>query len=250
MLDFETVDRLSRLLKKLPPSGEPVETAPLAIRQGRALGLVEALIAGRSGTAAWQREFSDFCGLQAAQGVYIKENSGTDEELLRVLLDACGEEVLEALLLRYGSRSRIGRRIEELRGKAAQASQEVTEGIRSELKENHRSFYQLLAEKIDRKGYRSDAEYYERIHFSRQLFSKLRKPDYTLSKNNVLWLTAGLGLDYAETMQLMEAAGYTFRRTSRRDTIISYVIRHGEYTLDSLNEMLCFFGEKTLGCLE
>lgn len=63
----------------------------------------------------------------------------------------------------------------------------------------------------------------------------------------MLWLTAGLGLDYSSTLKLLQSEGYTFRPRSRRDTIISCVIKNGTYSLDDLNAMLYAFGEKTIG---
>lgn len=250
MLDLKLIDQLSILLKDIPRSRESDERSLMAVNQKRALVLLEGLFAGKSHMAEWRHNFKDFCNIRDICGSAVKEDAETDENLLNILLEACDAEILEALVILYGKESKIGKRIKEFYQKKSSNTSELKTEIENGLKENHRSFYQLLVEKISEKGYSSDAEYYKEIHFSRQLFSKLRKPDYTLSKNNVLWLSAGLGLDYWETVQLLAAAGYTFRRDSRRDTIISYVIKNGEYTLDSLNEMLCFFGAEPIGCLE
>lgn len=247
MLDLRAVDQLSALVKDLPPSREYEERSTAAVRQNQALELLEGLLRGKSRTAGWMRNYRLFCG-ESLPGAKAKEREDADENLLDGLLGACNPEVLKSLLLQYGETSKIGRRIKQYYQEKEGNTGSPMADIEQELRAAHPSFYQLLAAEIQKRGYPSDAAYYEKIHFSRQLFSKLRKPDYTLSKNNVLWLTAGLALDYWDTVRLLDAAGYTFRKNSRRDTIVAYVIRNGKYTLDSLNEMLFFFGEAPLGC--
>lgn len=247
MIDFKGVYKLNELLKSLPDmNGE------------------EAYESRDISTQSFP-----------STGESAKEDGESDEALLREILSLCSEEAKEQLVARHGRNSKIGllivkmqaekdRAKETAREKAKERGKEKKRGnaggkngrafapdeLQQILMEQQHSFYQLLGEKIDARGYESDADFYKSINFPRQLFSKLRRPDYTLHKDNVLWLLAGLRVDYWEAVQLLGAAGYTFRKNIRRDVIIAYTMKSGDYTLDSLNEMLLFFDEKPLGTLE
>ena len=261
MMDFMGIYRLNELLKQLPKednseTGDGGETAKEASL------LIEGLVRGDSHKAEWKQRYSRFHGFWKVRGAFAKEDEDSDETLLREILSVCSEEAREQLIVQYGKDSKIGLLIVEMQEEKEKETEKKREkngrnkqtaaadDLKKKLNEKQNSFYQLLGERIDARGYKSDSEFYNSINFPRQLFSKLRRPDYTLHKDNVFWLLAGLRVDYWEAVQLLGAAGYSFRKNIRRDVIIAYVMKNGDYTLDSLNEMLFFFGEKPLGSIE
>lgn len=211
--------------------------------------LIKALLAGERTSPEWEKlqkyiiSQDELPIAAAVSGASVDENI-----LLEKLLEMCNEQALDQLVLEYGEDSPLGRRIANHRKQSSLSDKQLKSEIALFDQEKERSFYKLLCDEIKKQGYQSEAEFYNSIQFSRKIFSKIRtQEDYTLSKDNVLWLTAGLGLDYWSTLRLLRAQGYSFRPRSRRDTIITYVLKNGHYTLDELNEMLFFFGEKTLG---
>ena len=95
------------------------------------------------------------------------------------------------------------------------------------------------------KGFDSDSAFYNHIGMSRQTFAKIRKTNY-VSRNHALLMSVGLELTYLEAVDFMENAGYSFRKTDSRESIITYVMRNKKYTLSSMEEILFSFGEKSL----
>jgi len=121
---------------------------------------------------------------------------------------------------------------------------DIQEAVDSSKKRN-RSFYQYLVNVMNSKGFDSDASFYNHISMSRQTFAKIRKTNY-ISRNHALLMAVGLELTYLEAVDFMENAGYAFRKTDSRESIIAYVMRNKKYTLFSMEEILFSFGEKPL----
>lgn len=241
IVGFDTYIELSRLLRQLPVTEE---------RQSEeAVSLVRALISGRIREPYWYNLLNRFlnkCTIVTGNGLI--ENMVPNDRLLDEILEACDDHALDALLAEYSEDSLLGQEILKARHRKPLSEEALRRKIREADVSEHQSFYDLLKVEMDRKNYANDADFYNSIHFSRKTFSKMRtQRDYVLSKDSVLWLAAGLGLDYWASLRLLQAQGYTFRHGSRRDTIIVYVMKNGQYTLDELNEMLYFFGEKALG---
>lgn len=207
-----------------------------------AIGLIEDLLKGKSDTSDWQLAYQRFCGGNKVVGMALVEESVNDNLLLSQILEVCDPDVLASLAAKYGTSSRLGKLIAEYCQTA-----ECTD-IAQGLQKQQDSFYQLLVKSIKKRGYRTDADYYNAQCFSRQTFSRLRNPDYRLSRENALWLTLGLAPDYREGIELLRAAGFSLRKNDRREYIILYFMRNGSYTLRELNEMLVYFEEKPIGC--
>lgn len=55
----------------------------------------------------------------------------------------------------------------------------------------------------------TDVEVYTRAHIDRKLFSKIRKIGYLPSKKTIIALALSLELNYQETINLFNLAGYT-----------------------------------------
>ena len=115
------------------------------------------------------------------------------------------------------------------------------------LREPGESFSQMLLRLIDESG-RTDADVYRRANLDRRLFSKIRsKADYQPSKATVLALAVSLRLDEDRTRDLLRAAGYALSPASRRDRIVEYFLRSGNYNIFELNEALFAYDEPALG---
>lgn len=230
MLDFYRILELDNLLRGFQDNNL------------LAVGLIEDLLSGRRDTSDWQMIYRTLCDGSGDAGVALAEESIGDDMLLNQILEVCDPDMLASLAAKYGTSSRLGKLIAE------RCQAEECTDIAQGLKKQRASFYQLLVKMIEKKGYRTDADYYNALCFSRQTFSRLRNPNYKLSRENALWLTLGLAPDYWEGTELLRAAGFSLRKSDRREYIILYVMRNGPYTLQELNEMLVYFEEEPIGC--
>ena len=107
-------------------------------------------------------------------------------------------------------------------------------------------FSTTLLELIDRKGM-TDVQVYKRAHMSRQLFSRIRSDaDYRPAKKTVLALAIALKLSLDETRILLERAGFALSHASKRDVIVEFFIRNGNYDLFAVNEALYEFDQPLL----
>ena len=80
----------------------------------------------------------------------------------------------------------------------------------------------------------------------RQQFARLRDANNTLSKKTVLWIIVGLKLNYPDANDLLQKAGYFFRKNDMRDVILTYIFRNTTYDLDMVNQVLDHFGLASL----
>ena len=109
------------------------------------------------------------------------------------------------------------------------------------------SFSHMLLRLIDESG-RTDADVYRRANLDRRLFSKIRSnADYQPSKATVLALAVSLRLDLDRTLDLLRAAGFALSPASRRDRIVEFFVRSGNYDIFELNEALFAYNEPALG---
>lgn len=188
----------------------------------------------------------------ASRGSAAKSsNDMNDIEFLLSVLDNCCDDTINELLSVCEDNARLARLIASRRKKPKLDNNmsEVhnsVETMLSESKHMHNPFYTLLCNHLDRKGYKTDAEFYNSILMSRQCFSRLRSGTSMPSKKTVLLLIVGLRLNYAEALEFLHTAGYTFKRSDKRDAIISFIIQNYNYNLDMVNDILYRFGVSTL----
>ena len=120
------------------------------------------------------------------------------------------------------------------------------EGINKVLNQKKESFSELLLRMIDEKGLK-DSDAYKNANIDRRLFSKIRGDvNYMPSKKTAISFCLALQLEMDEAEKLLEAAGYSFSKSSRFDLIIRYLIENKEYNIHFVNIVLDDYGEGTL----
>ncbi|MBQ2891842.1 MAG: UvrD-helicase domain-containing protein [Bacilli bacterium] len=108
------------------------------------------------------------------------------------------------------------------------------------------TFQQALFHHIDYKQM-DEVEVYNRAHVDRRLFSKIRSDvNFKPSRKTAICLCFGLMLDFDETIDLLEKAGFTLSHSSKGDIIISYFISKADYDLQTVNNVLYEYGEPIL----
>ena len=116
-------------------------------------------------------------------------------------------------------------------------------GLNELIKNVGKSFAEALTDYIDAKGL-SDPEVYRRAHMDKRLFNKIKNPEYHPSKKNALALAIALKLNIEEIKELIGRAGYSLTCSDKRDIIVAYCIKNGEYDIFKINSILYAFGEQ------
>lgn len=111
------------------------------------------------------------------------------------------------------------------------------------LKNVDESFAVALLGYIDAKGL-SDPEVYRRAHMDKRLFNKIKNPEYHPSKKNALALAIALELNIEEIEELISRAGYSLTCSDKRDIIVEYCVKNGEYDILEINSILYAFGQQ------
>lgn len=107
------------------------------------------------------------------------------------------------------------------------------------------TFFPYLCSWIDKKGFASDSDFYNHAGISRQVFSKMRNNKAPVSREMALHMAVALGLNYDEAVEFLSHAGYSFNPNSRREQIISFLMRKRQYSFYEIEELLSIFHEKT-----
>lgn len=185
---------------------------------------------------------SHFSEAQEAQDDLYSQLENMDEASLDQLVEEQGEESPVSQLIRRKRADTYSRVSCDLEG--------IEENLQKEIKKakaEGNPFYQTICDHIDRLGYKSDADFYNSINMPRQQFSRLRDASNTLSKKTVLWIIVALRLDYDQAADLLQKAGYRFRKGDMRDVILMYIFRNTTYDLYEVNQVLEHFGLAPLG---
>lgn len=131
---------------------------------------------------------------------------------------------------------------------ASSALSSLAENINVQLNENSTSFSDELFRYIDLKGL-TDVDVYTRAQIDRKLFSKIRKRGYIPRKKTIVALALALKLNYSETINLLEFAGFALSPAPSMpfDVIITNTIQSGMYDIDKINELLFRYDLPLLG---
>lgn len=186
-------------------------------------------------------------------GMHLADESKRDENLER-LIENCSEEMLDELIQTLGEDSSLAgiirrKKAEASAHKAACDYQTLQQSIEAALKQSKRGgnpFYDDVCKYMKRLGFENDSDFYNSISMPRQQFARLRDASNTLSKKTVLWIIVGLKLNYPDANDLLQKAGYFFRKNDMRDVILTYIFRNTSYDLDMVNQVLDHFGLASL----
>lgn len=119
--------------------------------------------------------------------------------------------------------------------------------FRSLFRKMDKSFSEYLIELIDRRGMK-DSDVYKRANIDRKHFSKIRNnPQYKPKKTTAVAFAIALELDLSDTRELIGRAGFTLSHSSKFDIIIEYFIKHKEYNVFEINEVLFEFDQPLIG---
>ena len=129
---------------------------------------------------------------------------------------------------------------------APAASERYDETLGEAARRRVETFQEMLFRHIDRKGY-TDPEVYKRANMDRKLFSKIRSnADYIPTKRNVIALAIALRLNFDETIDLLQRAGYALSPSIEFDRIVAYCIQHKIFDIYEVNTYLFNYTEQCL----
>ena len=118
--------------------------------------------------------------------------------------------------------------------------------LRDVVSEVEESFSQHLMRYIREHGLK-DVDVYKKANIDRKLFSKIKNEvEYKPSKVTALVLALALEMNLDETKDLIGRAGYALSHSDKRDLIVEYYIKSGDYDLYEINEALLHFDQQLL----
>jgi hypothetical protein len=92
------------------------------------------------------------------------------------------------------------------------------------------------------KKHLNPVDIYKPVDMDRRLFSKImQNKNYQPSKSTAVKIALGLKLNYEETQELLNSAGFTLSKGILADVIIEYCIRHGKPDFYFINELFLDF---------
>ena len=189
-----------------------------------------------------------------AKALFITDPTQID--LLDYLLNLCKPDEISELMKFFDKTAPIQKILEEhlkeletqeLPYKDASAASKLD--LRPE-QSRAPSVYEILIEEMQKKGYETDADFYNHIGLDRRTFGKLRKADASISRELALWFAVGLELNYSEANEFLAKMGYAFKSTSDREQLIVYTMRTRKYTFKNMQQRLFSFGYKMFGEVE
>jgi len=120
--------------------------------------------------------------------------------------------------------------------------------VKEKLSNRQENFSERLIFYINKKG-KTHPQVYNAAGMTADCFSKLlsgksKKPN----RENTVALAFAMELNYDEAQDFIASAGYSFPQiTKKEDVIFSFLFKNGPFTIDEVNEALCYFGFKPIG---
>jgi O-acetyl-ADP-ribose deacetylase (regulator of RNase III) len=109
------------------------------------------------------------------------------------------------------------------------------------------TFSESLLRLIKEKN-KTEVEVYKKANVDRKLFSKIRSnADYQPSKITAISFAIALQLNFDETKDLMNRAGFALSHSFKFDIVIEYCIVHEIFDVFDINDILFNFGLPLLG---
>lgn len=241
MIDFDLLQNIKELVSKIPEDYTK-KTRVITTKQ-----FLFDLLSGRNVDIYRKKLISTIDGINAKS-----EHQMSDYELLLTVLQRCDEDTLIELERDFGKNSRITKIIREnIRGFSPNENTSNIEiKIKDMISEAERMgdpFYSLVCKRMQEKGFETDADFYNSISMSRQNFARIRNLKKKVGKPTVLWIVVGLKLNYHESREMLETAGFAFKKNDKTDIVISQIIKNvPNYDLDMVNETLYHFGLRPL----
>lgn len=134
---------------------------------------------------------------------------------------------------------------------------DITMGLKMELARERRyvevgqklarlePFFNYFQEDILKK-FETDADFYNYVNISRQVFSNMRKSDYDPNLDTVYKILIGLEYNLLDSVILMENAGYTFTFKTKKQLIIIFCILNEIHEPADVDELLTYSGAGVL----
>ena len=89
----------------------------------------------------------------------------------------------------------------------------------------------------------NEVEVYKKADIDRRHFSKIRSnSDYRPTKDTIILLCLSMGLNYEETQDLLNRAGFSFSRSCKQDLIAQYFFQRNIYDILLYKETLFNYG--------
>lgn len=165
------------------------------------------------------------------------------EAYFETIINQSDLDTLNKLLPYFAERTKIERMISERITLMQKYGSQETKKKKSIAKRDN-TFFQYLCGWIDKKGFKTDSAFYNHAGISRQVFSKIRNGQIAVSRELALHMAVALGLNYEEGADFLNQTGYSFNPNSRREQIISFLMRKRKYTFYEMEEFLSVLGEK------
>lgn len=167
--------------------------------------------------------------------------TGNFDEAYKDIAEGCEGLLRKLELKRYISKNYLpGETLKEPAGGYATSALPVFEAADGSFSD---TLMNLVAEKCG-----SYSEFYSRANMSRQVFSRINSDrGYRPTRQTAFACAIGLQLNLAETKELLARAGYAFSRSILTDVIVEYFIKHRQYDITAINEVLFDYNQQLLG---
>lgn len=118
------------------------------------------------------------------------------------------------------------------------AGADIPENLSKLLSKKDKSFFEVLAEYIERSEFKKDSEVYKKAGISKAVFSRMRA-GHIPSRINILRIILVLRLKRTEATHLLSYAGYSFKPDNKLDAFILFFLEEAEkgkiYDYDIMN---------------